>query len=58
MDLRNQLDALKNRRSELEPLAEAILQNQVNDVAARTHLALGGQAFPPVLFHTTPPPDA
>jgi len=58
VDLRNQLVALKNRRSELEPLAEAILQNQVNDVAARTHLALGGQAFPPVLFHTTPPPDA
>ncbi len=58
MDLRNQLDELKNRRTEIEPLAEAILQNQVNDVAARTHLAFGGQAFPPVLFHTTPPPDA
>ncbi len=58
MDLRNQVEALKDRRTEIEPLAEAILQNQVNDVAAHTHLALGGQAFPPVLFHTTPPPDA
>lgn len=57
-DLRNQLNDLTNRRTKLEPLAESILQNQVNDVAARTHLAIGGQAFPPVLFHTTPPPDA
>jgi hypothetical protein len=57
-DLNNQLTELKNRRAKLEPLAEAILQNQVNDVAARTQLAIGGQAFPPVLFHTTPPPDA
>ena len=57
-DLNNQLTELKNRRAKLEPLAEAILQNQVNDVAAGTHLAIGGQAFPPVLFHTTPPPDA
>jgi hypothetical protein len=58
VDLRSQLKALKDRRTEIEPLAEAILQNQVNEVAVRTHLALGGQAFPPVLFHTTPPPDA
>jgi hypothetical protein len=39
-------------------MAEAILQDQVNEVAARAHLTLGGQAFPPVLYHTTPPPDA
>ena len=58
VELRSQLIALRNQRTRLEPLAEAILQDQVNQVAARAGLTWGGQAFPPVLFHTTPPPDA
>jgi hypothetical protein len=58
VDLRRQLNELRDRRMRLEPLAEAILQDQVNEVVARTHLTVGGQAFPPVLYHTTPPPDA
>jgi hypothetical protein len=57
-DLRNQLNELRDRRTRLEPLAEAILQDQVNEIAARSDLTFGGQAFPPVLYHTTPPPDA
>ncbi|OGO62433.1 MAG: hypothetical protein A2032_03750 [Chloroflexi bacterium RBG_19FT_COMBO_49_13] len=57
-DLGRQLNELRDRRTRLEPMAEAILQDQVNEVAARAHLTLGGQAFPPVLYHTTPPPDA
>ena len=57
-DLRRQLSELKDRRSELEPLAEAILQDQVNEIAAQASLSFGGQTFPPVLYHTTPPPDA
>jgi hypothetical protein len=57
-DLRRQLNELKDRRTKLEPLAEAILQDQVNEIAAQAGLSYGGQTFPPVLYHTTPPPDA
>jgi hypothetical protein len=42
----------------LEPLAEEILENQVSQIAAELGLALGGQILPPVLYHTTQPPDA
>lgn len=57
-DLRHQLGELQVQRAELEPLAEAILQEQVNEIAAQVGLTIGGQTFPPVLYHTTPPPDA
>src|SRR4030065_1848839 len=57
-DLRNQLNDLRAQRPQLEPLAEAILQDQVNEIAVQTGLTFGGQAFPPVLYRTTPPPDA
>ena len=58
MDLHRQLTMLQAERTRLEPLAEAILQDQVSEIAARAGLSLGGQALPPVLFRTTPPPDA
>jgi hypothetical protein len=58
LELSRQLSDLKNQRAQLEPLAEAILQEQVNEIAAQAGLTFGGQAFPPVLYHTTPPPDA
>jgi hypothetical protein len=58
VDLRNQLSELRNQRSQLEPMAEAILQEQVNEVVAEAGLTFGGQAFPPVLYHASPPPDA
>ncbi len=58
VDLRNQLAGLQEQRKNLEPLAEAILQDQVSQVAAQAGLTLGGQTIPPVLYHTTPPPDA
>jgi len=56
-DLRHQIDALRQKRVQLEPLAEAILQDQVSEIANLAGLTLGGQAIPPVLYHTTPPPD-
>ncbi len=56
--LRSQLSNLKQQRANLEPLAESILQEQVSQVAAQAGLTLGGQTIPPVLYHTTPPPDA
>jgi hypothetical protein len=56
--LRNNLESLENKRSELEPLAEAVLQGQISTTAAHLGLTLEGQPVPPVLYHTTPPPDA
>jgi hypothetical protein len=55
---RESLDSLKEKRSKLEPLAEAILQGQISTTVAQLGLTLGGQPIPPVLYRTTPPPDA
>ena len=58
LDLRDQISKLQDQRAQLEPLAEAILQDQVSEIAVQAGLTFGGQAIPPVLFHTSPPPDA
>jgi hypothetical protein len=57
-EVKHQLVVLKDERAKLQPLAEAILQQQVNEIAAQAGLSIGGQAIPPVMYHTTPPPDA
>jgi hypothetical protein len=57
-ELRDRLASLKAQRTQLEPLAESILQQQIEEIVAEAGLTVGGQAFPPVLYHTTPPPDA
>lgn len=57
-ELRTQLIDLKSQRNQLEPLVEAVLEAQVSDVVAGVGLSLAGQVLPPVLFHTTPTPDA
>jgi hypothetical protein len=57
-EIKNQLTDLKGKRAKLQPLAESILQEQVNEIATQAGLTIGGQAIPPVLYHTTPPPDA
>ena len=58
VEIRHELDDLKGKRAELQPLAESILQEQINEIATQAGLTFGGQAIPPVLYHTTPPPDA
>jgi hypothetical protein len=57
-ELRKRLSELQAQRDQIEPVAESILQAQVNDIAAQNGLTFAGQALPPVLFHITPPPDA
>jgi len=57
-DLRAELKKLNARRSELEPLAESILQSQISVVVADLGLTLEGQPIPPVLYRITPPPDS
>lgn len=56
--IRSELYQLYQQRHDLQPLAEAVLQEQLSTVIAELDLAIGGQTFPPVLFQTTPPPFA
>jgi len=58
VEVNQQLADLKETRDQLQPLAESILQEQVSEIAAQAGLTVGGQAMPPVLYRTTPPPDA
>ncbi len=50
-----QLDGQINRQA---PLVEAILQHQVSVIIAEMGLGLGGQPFPPPLYHVTSLPRA
>ena len=54
--LRAVLAGLYTRQSQLDPLAESILQEQVSATLAVEGLTTGGQPIPPVLFHLTPLP--
>jgi len=56
--LRGKLHELYKRRELLQPVAEAVVQEQVSEVAASLGLTFGGQPVPPVLFHSTPLPLA
>lgn len=53
---RERLQALYAQRERIAPLAENILQSQLNAVVSDMGLVLGGQAIPPVMFHGTPLP--
>lgn len=55
-ELRQELAEQRQRRAQVAPLAEAILQEQVGEVAGELGLAFGGQPIPPVLYHSTPLP--
>ena len=56
--LRTRRDRLIERQSELAPLAEAILQNQISQSLAELDLTTGGEPLPPVLYHTSSTPLA
>jgi hypothetical protein len=49
---------LRARAQELQPLAEAVLQEQISVSLAEQGLVVGGQPLPPVSFHFTPLPLA
>jgi hypothetical protein len=57
-DYRRQLDEHIRRRDELAPVAESVLQQQINAVVDELNLDVGGQALPPVLYRITPLPKA
>jgi len=54
--LRLELNQLYEQRTNIAPLAESILQNQINATVTALGLSFGGQLIPPVLFHSTPLP--
>ena len=56
--LRTQIADLTKKQTSLAPIAEAVLQEQVSEVAAGFGLTTLGQPIPSILFHSTPVPDA
>jgi hypothetical protein len=56
--LRAELETLYDQRMKSGPLAESILQSQLSDVIHEMGLSLAGQPIPPVLYHSTPLPQA
>ena len=53
-----ELNLLKQKNQQLAPLAESILQEQLNEIIAQKGLSLLGQSLPPPLFRTSPMPLA
>lgn len=51
--LKAELSERRARLEELQPLAEAVLQEQIAAVLADAGFAVGGQILPPVSFHIT-----
>jgi hypothetical protein len=56
--LRARLAQLNDRQGALAPIAEGVLQGQVGQVAADFGLSTLGQSIPPILYHSTPVPNA
>jgi len=54
--LRSELESLHERQSQLAPLAEAILQDQVTAILAGLDLTAVGQPLPPVMYHSSDVP--
>lgn len=55
-ELQAELAAQRAAMARLQPLAEAIVQEQVGTPLREQGLSLGGRAWPPVLMHMTPLP--
>lgn len=56
--IRSQLDQLDRKQAALAPLAEAVLQGQVAQVAADFGLTTLGQPIPTILYHSSKVPNA
>jgi len=53
----DELASARRKMARLQPLAEAVVQDQVAAVLADENLAVAGQIWPPVLMHMTPLPS-
>jgi hypothetical protein len=58
VELRQRQAELHDQMRRIQPLAEAVLQEQLSVILAEQGLTLGGQPVPPVSFHLTPLPYA
>lgn len=56
--VRAQLSELESQQTALAPIAEAVLQEQVSEVAASFGLTTLGQPIPSILYHSSPVPNA
>lgn len=52
VEVRSRLQSLYAARDKISPLAEGVLQTQINAVATEMGLTVGGQAIPPVLYRS------
>jgi hypothetical protein len=55
--LQTQLTQLRNEISALQPVAEAIVQDQVGQILVEEEFGVLGQAWPPVMMQMTPLPS-
>ncbi len=55
-DLQVELIQVRQQLEEIQPAAEAIIQDQVAAILVEEGFDLGGQAWPPVMMHMTPLP--
>ncbi len=56
--VRAELSALYDRQADITPLAEAVMQEQVTQIAAEQSLTALGQPIPSVLYHSSAVPNA
>jgi hypothetical protein len=57
-ELRSTLEDRRQRYHQIAAIAESVLQGQINTLVNDLDLDMGGQAIPPVLYHSTPLPMA
>lgn len=53
-EIREELGRKEDRREELAPFVEQVIQSQLNQALVELEISLGGQLIPPVLFRSEP----
>ncbi len=56
-ELKAQEEAIRQKMLQLQPMAEAILQEQISAVYTSEGFTVGGQLIPPIAFHISALPD-
>jgi hypothetical protein len=55
--VKSQVDDLRSRMNQLQPMVEAILQEQISTIYAEEGFSVGGQLLPPIAFHISALPN-
>lgn len=56
-ELQQMLDAKRTQLAAIQPLAEAIIQDQVSTILVEEGFGVAGQTWPPVIMHMSPLPS-